>query len=592
MSTPHPVASQSAAPVLSRTTLGTLLACAAVIAGSAQAAEPDFGPNVLVFSPATPAAQIQSALNGIAGEGEFSTNRHAVLFKPGSYAVDAQVGYYTSVAGLGLRPDDVVIDGGLRAEGPLDTSNWTDSALVNFWRSIENISITPTGGRTRWAVSQASPMRRVHVRGGLDLMPAYWGYSSGGYIADSKIDGQVQSGSQQQWYSRDSIFGSWAGSVWNQVFSGVQGAPAQSFPAPAITTLATTPRSREKPFLYIDGSGNYQVFRPALRSDAHGTTWALGSAAGTSIPIERFFIARPEHTAAQINAALAGGQHLLLTPGVYRLSAPLSVTRPDTIVMGLGMATLVPQTGQPALATGDVDGLSISGIIVDAGPVASLVLVQVGARGALRALAANAGSAHAANPASLHDVFFRIGGASAGSADVSLEVNSNNAIVDHVWAWRADHGAGVGWTRNVAPTGVVVNGDNVIATGLFVEHYQKNQVLWNGNGGTTIFYQSELPYDVPNQAAWMNGTVNGYASYAVGPKVKTHQAWGLGVYSFFNQGQPIVEESAIAVPDLPGVRIRDAVAVFLTGSGSISHVVNKLGAAANAASTTSFLTSN
>lgn len=592
MRTPHPVASQSAAHVPSRTTFGTAFVCAALIAGAAQAADPDFGPDVLVFSPATPPAQVQAALNAIAGEGEFSSKRHAVLFKPGSYAVDAQVGYYTSVAGLGLRPDDVVIEGGLRAEGPLDTATWTDSALVNFWRSIENISITPTGGRTRWAVSQASPMRRVHVRGGLDLMPAYWGYSSGGYIADSKIDGQVQSGSQQQWYARDSIFGSWAGSVWNQVFSGVQGAPAQSFPAPAVTTLGTTPRSREKPFLYIDASGNYQVFRPALRREAQGTTWTTGSAAGTAIPLDRFFIARPEHTAAQINAALAGGSHLLFTPGIYRLTEQLNVSRPDTIVMGLGMATLVPQGGQPAIAAADVDGLSISGIIVDAGPVASPVLVQVGGRSALRAAAAASASAHAANPASLHDVFFRIGGAGAGSAVTSLEVNSHNAIVDHVWAWRADHGAGVGWTRNTAANGVVVNGDNVIATGLFVEHYQKHQVLWNGDGGTTIFYQSELPYDVPSQAAWMNGAVNGYASYAVGPKVRTHQAHGLGVYAFFNQGQPIVEESAVSVPDAPGVRIHDAVSVFLAGSGSIAHVVNRLGAAAHAGSSTSFLTSN
>jgi hypothetical protein len=584
MSIAHPAVSKSAVRTLSRPVLGALFACAGLLAGAARAADPDFGPDVLVFSTATPSAQIQSALNAIAGEAEFSANRHAVLFKPGTYAVDAQVGYYTTVAGLGLQPDDVIINGGLRAEGPVDTSNYTDSALVNFWRSIENLSVTPTGGSTRWAVSQASPMRRVHVRGGLNLMPAYWGYSSGGYIADSKIDGQVQSGSQQQWYSRDSMFGSWAGSVWNQVFSGVQGAPAQSFPSPPFTTLASTPKSREKPFLYVDASGNFQVFRPALRTNAQGTTWAFGAVSGTSIPIGSFFIVKPSHSAAQINSALFDGKHLLFTPGIYKLTEQLNVTHPDTVIMGIGMPTLVPQTGQPAIAESDEDGVSISGLIIDAGPVNSTYLVQIGGRGSFRD--------HTANPSSLHDVFFRIGGASAGTASISLEVNSYNVILDHIWAWRADHGAGAGWTQNVAPNGVVVNGNNVIATGLFVEHYQKNQVLWNGNGGTTIFYQSELPYDVPSQASWMNGGVKGYASYAVGANVTTHQAWGLGVYSYFNQGQPIVEASAITAPNASGVQIRDAVSVFLAGSGSISHVVNKLGATANASSPTSFLTSN
>jgi len=47
-----------------------------------------------------------------------------------------------------------------------------------------------------------------------------------------------------------------------------------------------------------------------------------------------------------------------------------------------------------------------------------------------------------------------------------------------------DHGAGVGWTRNTADTGLEVTGDNVTATGLFVEHYQKNEVIWSGQGRT------------------------------------------------------------------------------------------------------------
>jgi hypothetical protein len=60
-------------------------------------------------------------------------------------------------------------------------------------------------------------------------------------------------------------------------------------------------------------------------------------------------------------------------------------------------------------------------------------------------------------------------------------------------------------------------------------------VLWNGNGGRTYFFQNEMPYDPPNQAAWMNGGVTqGYAAYKVADSVTSHEAWGLGSYCYFN----------------------------------------------------------
>src|SRR5260370_41687062 len=126
----------------------------------------------------------------------------------------------------------------------------------------------------------------------------------------------------------------------------------------------------------------------------------------------------------------------------------------------------------------------ISGVLSDAGPVTSQVLLQVG-DGQVRS------DNEASDPSVLADVFFRIGGAAAGSATTSLIVNSNNVILDDIWAWRADHGNGVGWTTNTADTGVVLHGDNVTAYGLFVEHYQKFNVVWNGNNGTDIFVQNE-----------------------------------------------------------------------------------------------------
>jgi hypothetical protein len=242
-------------------------------------------------------------------------------------------------------------------------------------------------------------------------------------------------------------------------------------------------------------------------------------------------------------------------------------------VLGLGFPTLVPDGGITALSTADVPGIKLAGLLFDAGTVNSDDLVQVGTP--------HAHKSDPNDPISLQDVFFRIGGATPGKATTSLVVNSDDVILDDIWAWRADHGNGVGWTSNTADTGVVVNGDDVTAYGLFVEHYQRYQVIWNGENGRTIMYQSEMPYDPPSQAAWSHDGVNGFASYKVADSVGTHEGWGMGVYSFFNQGVDIHAERAFEVPDTPGVKLHDLVTVFLTGSGGIDHVVNETGAAVN-----------
>ena len=84
-----------------------------------------------------------------------------------------------------------------------------------------------------WAVSQAAPLRRVHVKGQTTLMDYCTGpsFASGGFIADSRFDQVVISGSQQQFFTRNSELNGWSNGVWNQVFSGTEGAPAECFPA-------------------------------------------------------------------------------------------------------------------------------------------------------------------------------------------------------------------------------------------------------------------------------------------------------------------------------------------------------------------------
>jgi hypothetical protein len=426
----------------------------------------------------------------------------------------------------------------------------------------------------------------MHLKGAqnqIQLWNGGDGWASGGLIADSKIDGAVVSGSQQQWYSRNSEFGSWAGSVWNMVFQGVQGAPPPNFPNPSHTVINESPVVREKPFLYINGAGDYQVFVPGIRTNSSGTSWYNKTPVGSSIPIQQFYIVQPGTPASTINQALAQGRNLLFTPGVHQLNAALQVNRPDTVILGLGLATLAPTNGNAAINIADVDGVKVAGLMIEAGPTNSQVLVEVGP--------ANSSANHAANPTSLHDVFFRIGGPGIGRATNSLVVNSDNVIGDHMWLWRADHGDGVGWTVNTADVGLTVNGDNVTMYGLFVEHFQKYQTIWNGNGGRTYFYQNEMPYEPPNQAAWMNGTTRGYAAYKVADSVTTHEAWGLGSYCVFTQDLSIVGERAFEAPNKPGVRFHNMVIVSLGGQGTINHVINNVGGPANNVTNTVYLTS-
>ncbi len=577
------------------TNKGTSGASNALTAPLASPGQPNFGPNVYIFNPQMPQSQIQATVNSVANQqisNQFGTQRYALLFEPGTYGSSTaplrfQVGYYTTVAGLGLSPNDVVINGSIDVYNQCFGSN-NCIALDNFWRSLSNLTInvtTPNAGcysAEFWAVSQAAPMRRVHVNGSTTLMDycTQPSYASGGFIADSAFDGAVTNGSQQQFMVRNSKLTSWSNGVWNQVFSGVVGAPAQCFPAQKscggpYTTVPTSPVTREAPYLYTDANGHDAVFVPSVQRNSTGTSWANGATAGSSIPIEKFFVAQPTDSALTINRALLSGENLILTPGIYNLNLSILIARPDTVVLGLGFPTLIPQNGIVPMVVAGVKGVSISGMIFDAGTKNSPALLLVGV--------GHISDNDASDPTALQDVFFRIGGAQPGRATNSLIVNSNNVILDDTWAWRADHGNNnsVGWTINTADTGVIVNGNNVTAYGLFVEHYQKYEVIWNGNGGTDIFFQNEMPYDPPSQAAWMEAPgVDGWAAFKITNNVTSFSGYGMGSYSFFNQGVNIYAAHAFEVPTtLPASSLHDLFTIFLstTGSGGILHVINDTG---------------
>ncbi len=564
-------------------TLGVLTALHAMVGGAARGGSVSaantsiFGPNVYVFDPSMPAADIQGAAMGIFSKMEanqFGPEHYAILFKPGSYNVTFNVGFYTHVAGLGRNPDDVHIDGGVNVN-----AQWMPNAnaTCNFWRTLENFAVTPssTKGVTRIAVSQAAPLRRLHVKGELQLFDfdSHYnaGWASGGFLADSLVDGKVIPASQQQWISRNSKWSSWSNGVWNMVFVGCANAPAGKFPQPPYTVIERTPVIREKPYLSVDASGRYVVFVPALRADTQGVSWSPGPQPGASIPIDQFTIAKPSTaTAASLNAALAEGKHILFTPGIYSLDDALRVTRANTILLGLGVPSLIPTKGSSAISVADVAGVKIAGLIIDAGPVKSPNLLEVGPPGSA--------ADHSANPTFLYDLTVRTGGPSAGKNDVGLAINSNHVVGDQLWLWRADHGEGAAWTTNATKNGLVVNGNDVTIYGLFNEHHEEYQTLWNGNRGRVYFYQSEMPYDVPDQSSWMSGATKGYASYKVADSVTSHEAWGVGVYAYFRDAA-VTATTAIEAPATKGVKFHNMTTIWLNGkAGSkITHVINGMG---------------
>jgi len=514
-----------------------------------------------------PAARIQEQIDKVYAaqqHSEFGSQRNAFLFLPGEYHNDIPVGFYTQVVGLGSIPEAVHIIGNVHSDASLPHNN----ATCTFWRGVEGFAVTPTGGAMQWAVSQAVPFRRMHIIGDL-VLHQQRGWASGGWMSDSLIDGNTDSGTQQQWISRNSEWRTWTGSNWNMVFVGMVHAPEGEWPSPPYTKVEATPVVREKPFLMVDERGRWSVRVPALRTDSVGITWRGGATSGHTIPLSRFYIAHAGDTAATINAQLAQGKNLLVTPGIYELSEPIRVTRPDSIVLGLGFATLKPVNGTAAITTADADGIILAGLLIDAGETKSPVLMEVGPEGSK--------ASHAQSPISLHDVFFRVGGAGVGRAGVNLRINSNDTIIDHTWIWRADHGAGVGWNSNLSANGLIVNGNNVTAYGLFVEHHQEFQVLWNGENGRTFFYQSEIPYDPPDQPSYTSAPgVNGWASYKVADNVTHHEAWGLGIYSVFRHPN-VVLTRAIEVPKRPGVRFHSMITVALDDKGEISNVIDDQG---------------
>tara|TARA_B110000091_G_C13790871_1_gene465574 strand:+ start:182 stop:1993 length:1812 start_codon:yes stop_codon:yes gene_type:complete len=527
--------------------------------------------------------------------GQFSTSRFAFFFKPGIYSTDVPVGYYTQILGLGQSPDDVVFTsqrGVFSPEGDFTIGG----ALSSFWRSAENFKTMANykwyvGTGMMWAVSQAAPLRRIEVENDLLFfqyeppIPSA-GEASGGFFANLKVNGQTKLGSQQQWYARDSFLSKWVGGVWNIVTTGVIGAPPTKCDNANNTTpstnVPTTPLMSEKPFITIDAAGKFNLQIPPVVENQQGNTF--DTKGYTTVGFEKVYVTQLTDTAELINSKLNQGLHIVFSPGIYEISAPLAITHPGTIVLGLGLATLVASDQTATIfQIGPIDGVRICGVLLQAGatkqskpphvPVPGSTLINWGT-------STTPYAGNRKNPGFLHDVFFRVGGPdgtndSPVAVDTMLHIHNGFVIGDNMWLWRADHAANapVDYSSNRCNHGLVVDGDDVTMHGLAVEHTEQDLTQWNGERGATYFYQSELPY-VVTQAEFENSV-----GYRVGSKVSTHHGYGIGVYCFFKSHQVNVTSGIVTPPMSATMAFHNSLSVFLNGYGGIEHVLNRQGGA-------------
>jgi hypothetical protein len=547
---------------------------------------------VFVFDPEDTTAQatinqIYAINGGYIDNGQFSSKRYALLFKPGEYAnLTVPVGYYTSIIGLGKEPSDTKLFEVVCQQGNPDPRI---GALNTFWRSAENFSMTPTKSYwgngpicMLWAASQATALRRVHLTGANGNLVLYQyvaphhfaGFSSGGFMADCTINGMVMSGSQQQWFTRNSDMAQWKDGVWNIVFLGCQGAPASHCGQPLpYTNVEKTPSIAEKPYIVMEAStGKYFLMLPDIEQDKIGSSQSqVQQVSVQSIDFEKVFVAAPTDSAATITSRIDEGYHIILTPGIYSLDDSIKINTEGLCLLGIGFPTLISTKGQPCITVGAASGIRIGGVLLEAGAVpanggATPVLLQWGAIGD--------------NPTNgfLYDCYTRVGGhthskESQVAADLMVQINSANIVCDNLWLWRADHDIGglVENGDNPCNIGFQVNGNNVSVYGLAVEHTLQDLVQWNGDNGKTYFFQAEYPYDVTEAYATQK-----YVAYRVSSDVNSHHVWGAGVYCFFRDN-PVWVNSGIITPEKPNIQFVNSLTVFLDGKGGILHVINDLG---------------
>ena len=325
----------------------------------------------------------------------FTSKRTALVFTPGMYPVDIQVGYYTSIYGLGSHPDNVTFTGDKGPHCPA-LDKFTDrpphgSGLNSFWRCVENIATKPKSGGMIWAVSQAAPLRRMKIYGHLNLFDGD-SWVSGGFGSNLEVHGEIHFGGQQQWIMRNVQTKDVSGGAWNLVFVGCTGkVPHETMGSdvhgPSIS-VEKEPRIRqEKPYIALRQESSKQngqtskefelrVPKATIHQDVIGPQFDERHEetrdfrrVKLAIPSKnRDAVAAAKDNHSTIQRALDQGKDVVLSPGIYELSSSLEVKHPNQIILGLGYATLVaPTNGSPCIHVRSmVPGVKIAGIMLEA----------------------------------------------------------------------------------------------------------------------------------------------------------------------------------------------------------------------------------
>ena len=575
---------------------------------------------------------MQEPIQTYTAQHHFSNQRWALFFEPGEYSgLDFEVGYYVQVLGLGAAANMVKFVDCLR--GPFIPSLEQTTVHVpwglgldTFWRSAENFYTEAAQGQ-QWVVSQASPLRRVHVAKKRQENPEQSGslslsygdaWVSGGVLANAIIEGPTDFGGQQQWLSRNVEFqGTVSGGAWSLVFVGCTDNVPEPFSGSVDRRLSVsvdaTPRIRvEKPFIAIeDGKYKLRIPQVTMGTDAVGADLMGGN--DIVRDFTRVKVARDDlDDVLSLQKALDEGKDLVLSPGIYHLATSLKVRYANQVVLGIGLATLVaPTDGSPCIRIlPRTHGVRVAGIMLEASKQ-ELEMHFTDTRDACDGISSllewgyhgEEDSGDPSQPGVMTDVFARVGGSSldrAVSTDVMVRIHSGNVVGDNLWLWRADHVELRPGEEPNYPTdpnrkdsslppvsdsyhqttkdeckcsnGLIVNGNDVTIHGLAVEHVEEHQVIWNGDRGQVRFYQSELPYDVTHAVF---GKKN-YTGYYVSDIVSSHDAMGVGVYSNFRD-YTVEVSTAIRHPKKNGINFVNPFTVLLDNHGSIQSVVNGYG---------------
>jgi hypothetical protein len=475
-------------------------------------------------------------------------------------------------------------------------------------------------------VSQAAPLRRVHVYGDLLLHDA-GAQASGGHMANCIVDGKVSFGSQQQWCCRSVKMGDHDYGAWSNVFVDCIGGPDTSSlqevdgRTVAVTVDLEPKVTVEKPFVSLDiETDKYylHVPQPRMRGEGKGPLGPdLMGSTDDKRCFSRVFVARANvsdptddtktgpdlDVASKINTALNDGKDVVLSPGMYYLSEPIALQHHNQVILGLGLATLVaPVNGEPCIKVPPrKQGVRVAGIMFEASKLEKKEHNMVACFIEWGEKCDVDDSGIPTNPGVLSDIFARVGGSNLDrsvSTDIMIQIHSGNVYGDNLWLWRADHvalippnqGNPTGEAPNFPPldyhqttlsevpceTGIEVNGDDVTIHGLAVEHTTKDQTIWNGKNGNVQFYQCELPYDVNNASFGEPG----YLGYKVTETADGHVAGGVGVYSNFRD-YTVQVPTAIRYAENTGAIITNPFTKMLNNNGVINSVINGKGAPAN-----------